>query len=443
MSAALAYQVEIWPDYQPRKAFHSFHERRQRWAALVCHRRAGKTVACVGELVGRAMATGKANARYAYIAPYYSQAKQVAWDYLKRMVLPLEAEVRESELSVKLPHNGAVIRLYGADNPDALRGIYLDGVVLDEYADTKPSLWGAVIRPLLTDRRGWAVFIGTPKGRNAFYEIVDHARNNDDWFDLTLKASSSGLLHPDELADAQRTMSEDQYNAEFECSFDAAIIGAYWGKEMRIALEEGRICDVAYDPAVPVETAWDIGYTDSVAIWFFQRVRGEKHFIDHYENNGHDVEHYASVLHGKGYKYAEHWLPHDARAKTFAAKGKSVIEQLIELGIKATIGPELSRQDGIQAARMILPACWFDRTRCMDGLEHLRQYRRQWDEDRKMFGPDPAKTPHNHTADAFRYAAIAMRDGDARPKPAPKPRFLNEMTLDELWQTTPKGRQRI
>src|SRR5207237_3499757 len=131
--------------------------------------------------------------------PYYTQAKQVAWDYLKRMVAPLGAEARESELAVILPDNGAVIRLFGADNPDALRGIYLDGVVLDEYADTKPSLWGAVIRPLLADRRGWAVFIGTPKGRNAFFDIVNHARNSDEWYDLTLKASESGLLHSDEL----------------------------------------------------------------------------------------------------------------------------------------------------------------------------------------------------------------------------------------------------
>jgi hypothetical protein len=426
-------------DYQPRDAFMPFHERTNRWAALVCHRRAGKTVACVGELVCRALYTLKQNARFAYIAPYYSQAKQVAWDYLKRMVAPLGAEARESELAVILPGNKATIRLYGADNPDALRGIYLDGVVLDEYADTKPSLWGAVIRPLLADRRGWAVFIGTPKGRNAFFDIVDHARKSEDWFDLTLKASESGLLHPDELADAQRTMSEDQYNAEFECSFDAAIMGAYWGKEMRLALEMGRICDVPYDPAVPVETAWDIGRTDSTAIWFFQRVRGEKHFIDHYETNGEDIEHYATVLAEKPYKYAEHWLPHDARAKTLASGGKSVIEQLFALGIEGTIGAELSRQDGIQAARMVLAVSYFDRTKCMDGIEHLRQYRRQWDDDRKMFGPDPAKTPHNHTADAFRYAAIAMRDGDARPKEKEKPRFLNEMTIDELWSKTPRA----
>lgn len=436
-------EVHLRIDYKPREAFKAFHARSQRWAALVCHRRAGKTVACVGELVGRAVATPKQNARYAYIAPYYSQAKQVAWDYLKRMVAPLGAEARESELAVILPDNGATIRLFGADNPDALRGIYLDGVVLDEYADTKPSLWGAVIRPLLADRRGWAVFIGTPKGRNAFYEIVDQARNNADWFDLTLKASESGLLHSEELIDAQRTMSEDQYNAEFECSFDAAILGAYWGKEMRIALEMGRICDVNYDPAVPVETAWDIGRTDSTAIWFFQRVRGEKHFIDHYEDNGADIADVAKVLADKSYKYGEHWLPHDARAKTFAANGKSVIEQLFALGVRGQIVPELSRQDGIQAARMIFPVVWFDRTRCMDGIEHLRQYSRQWDEDRKMFGPDPKKSPHNHSADAFRYAAIAMRDGDALPKPKAKLRFFGEMTIDELWANTPKGRARI
>jgi len=426
-------------DYQPREVFEPFHARAQRWAALVCHRRAGKTVACVGELVIRAVRTGKENARYAYIAPFYSQAKSVAWDYLKRIVAPLGAEVRESELSVKLPHNGALIRLYGADNPDALRGIYLDGVVLDEYADTKPSLWGAVLRPLLADRCGWAVFIGTPKGRNAFFDIVDHSRRSEDWFDLTLKASTSGLLRLSELEDAKRTMSEDQYNAEFECSFDAAIVGAYWGKELRVALENDRICDVPYDPAVPVETAWDIGRSDSTAIWFYQRVRGEKHFIDHYETNGEDIAHYADVLNSKPYKYSDHWLPHDARAKTLASNGKSVVEQLFALGIKGKIVPSLSRQDGIQAARMVLPVCWFDREKCQDGLEHLRQYKRQWDEDRKMFGPDPAKSPHNHSADAFRYAAISMRDGDARPAKPAKPRFFNDVSLDELWAKTPRA----
>jgi phage terminase large subunit len=427
-------------DYTLRTAFAPLHSMNERWAALVCHRRAGKTVACVGELVIRAIKAGKKDARYAYIAPYYSQAKQIAWDYLKRIVAPIGADIMESELSVGLP-NGARIRLYGADNPNALRGIYLDGVILDEYADMRPSVWGAVIRPLLTDRKGWAVFIGTPKGRNEFYEIIDHARKSEDWYDLTLKASESGLLAKEELTDAARTMSEDQYEAEFECSFDAAILGAYWGKEMRIALDQGRICDVEYDPATPVETAWDLGYSDDTAIWFFQRVRGEKRFIDHYEANGQDIAHYADVLAKRGYKYGKHWLPHDARAKTLSSNGKSTVEQLFALGIKGTIAPMLSVQDGVQAARMIFPACWFDRTKCADGIESLRQYQRKFDEDRKAFRDVPLHDWTSHSADAFRMAAVSMRDGDARPKPAPKPRFLNEMSLDELWSKTPSGRE--
>lgn len=213
---------------------------------------------------------------------------------------------------------------------------------------------------------------------------------------------------------------------------------------MRQAADEGRICDVAYDPGVPVETAWDLGYSDDTAIWFFQRVRGEKRFIDHYAASGEDIAHYAGVLAAKPYRYGDHWLPHDALAKTLASGGKSTVEQLWAQGVKGKVVPRLSVQDGIQAGRLIFPACWFDRTRCADGLESLRQYQREWDEDRRVFKATPRHDFTSHDADAFRMAAVAMRDGDAGPKPKPKPRFLNDMTLDELWQRTANGgRQRL
>ena len=156
--------------YRPRPIFADFHERKQRWSIVIAHRRAGKTVACINDLIIKAGLENKPNGRYAYIAPYHSQAKSIAWDYLLRYSQPLYRKHNQSELWVELV-NGSRIRLFGADNPDALRGMYLDGVILDEYADMKPSVWGSVLRPLLSDRAGWAVFIGTPKGHNAFYDI--------------------------------------------------------------------------------------------------------------------------------------------------------------------------------------------------------------------------------------------------------------------------------
>lgn len=188
---------------------------------MVCHRRAGKTVASVNELIKGAALCDRPNPRFAYIAPLYKQAKDIAWTYLKQGVVPLVkygAAIHESELRVDLP-NGGRVKLYGADNPDALRGIYLDGVVLDEPAQIDPTLWPEVLRPALSDRLGWGVFVGTPKGRNAFYNVWREAEKNDDWFTLMLKASETGLLLDTELQAAREMMTEQQYRQEFECSF--------------------------------------------------------------------------------------------------------------------------------------------------------------------------------------------------------------------------------
>ena len=207
--------------YSPREQFLPFHERTQRFASLVCHRRAGKTVAAVNDLIRGAALCDKPNPRFAYIAPFYKQAKDIAWTYLRQGVAPLieyGASIHESELRVDLPNRGRV-RLYGADNPDSLRGIYLDGVVLDEPAQIDPTLWPEILRPALADRMGWGVFVGTPKGRNAFYEIWRSAQKSGDWYTLLLRASETGLLPEGELAAAREAMTDAQYRQEFECSF--------------------------------------------------------------------------------------------------------------------------------------------------------------------------------------------------------------------------------
>src|SRR5947209_1882113 len=353
---------ELIIDYTPRTQFGAFHRRTERFACIVTHRRAGKTVACVHDLLAGALSCPRLRPRFAYLAPQLKQAKTVAWDYLRHAVVPLRGRgtiVNMSELRVDCA-NGAQVRLHGADNPDALRGIYLDGVVLDEYADMDPRVWSEVIRPALADRQGWATFIGTPRGRNNFFEMWRRANSEPGWFSLMLKASETGLIPESELALARRDLSEEQYAQEFECSFEAAIVGAYYGKLMAQAEAAKHITGVPYDPAALVWTAWDLGIRDATAIWFAQIVGREMRIIDYYEASGVDLGHYVRELATRPYLYAGHIVPHDARAKELGT-GKSRLEVLESLGLKnITLAPLHRIEDGINAVRVFLPKCWFD-----------------------------------------------------------------------------------
>ncbi len=414
---------EVVIPYSPREQFLALHQRPQRWAIAVCHRRAGKTVACINELLKGALSCELPEPRFAYLAPYYSQAKDVAWSYLKRFTQPIPGSAPfEYELRVDLPNAGRV-RLYGADNYDRLRGLYLDGIVLDEYGDIDPRAWQEVIRPALSDRKGWAIFIGTPKGRNHFSDLWERALKDDGWFTLMLKASETGLLSPQELADARKTMTEDQFQAEYECSFQAAVVGAYYGREMTQAESEKRITSAPWQPQLPVYTAWDLGIGDSTAIWMVQLVGREVHLIDYMENSGVGLDWYARELDRKPYKYGEHILPHDAKARELGT-GKTRQETLDSLGLRnMRILPQQSAEDGINAARLLLPSCYFDAAKCERGINALRNYRRAWDEKLKAFKSGALHDWSSHGADAFRYLAMAnlkANDGWSKPIPYPK-----------------------
>lgn len=393
---------------------------------MVIHRRGGKTVASINELQKRAIENTRKwpPPKYAYIAPFYNQAKRIAWGYAKHYADPIPGrEFNESELKITYP-TGAELRLFGADNPDSLRGDYLDGVVPDEYADWAPSVWPLVVRPMLSDYQGWAAFIGTPKGRNGFYDLHKAAEADpENWFTMTLRASESGLIAPDELADLRRGMSADQFAQEFECDFDAAILGAYFGKEIAAAEREGRICDVPYEPELPVHTAWDLGIGDSTAIWFFQVGYNEVRVIDHYENHGQALPHYASVLASKPYRYGDDYVPHDARVRELGT-GRTRVETLVALGRKPKLVPDHKIGDGIEAARMTLPSCWFDAVKCRAGVDALRQYQKDYDEKKRDFRDVPRHDWTSHTADAFRYLSMAWRALAVRPGPPPPPKQL-------------------
>ena len=435
--------LEVEMDYCPRPIFEDFHDRTERWAVIVAHRRAGKTVLCINDLIYRALIEDKPEGRYAYVAPYMSQAKTIAFDYLLRYARPVMARSNQAELWVELI-NGARIRLFGADNPDSLRGLYLDGVVLDEYADMKPSIFGAVIRPLLADRKGWATFIGTPKGHNAFWEVYTNACQDKSWKVKVLRASQTGLLSKEELEDAAKTMTQDQYLQEFECDFESAILGAYYGKEMRQLTDGGRITEIEYEPLFPVHTAWDLGYSDDTAIWWFQVVHGEIRCLDYHSSNGQPVAFYAGIIEARekerGYVYGTHWLPHDARAKTLSSN-RSVIEQLGDkIPLKSIkIAPNLKLQDGIQAVRLALTRTWFDH-KCNDGIECLRQYQREYDEDKKVFRDKPRHDWTSHGADAFRYLALTWKEENKIVTKDTPIRGLSvgqtDVTLNEMWKET-------
>jgi len=392
-------------DYQPREQFLDFHQRNERFAAMVVHRRAGKTVAAIHDIVIKALRTTKKQPRYAYVAPFYSQAKSIAWTYLKDAVRGFAIEMRESELSVTLP-NGAVIRLFGADNPDTLRGLYFDGIVLDEFGDFRPKLYGEVILPTIADRQGWLLAIGTPKGKNnAFYQICQRAKYSEEWYFKELKASTSGLLPQSELDLMREQMSPEQYDQEFEISFSAALIGTYYSTQINMMEKEGRIDKkYDYDPNFPVYTASDIGITDSTVFWFWQPRPDGICVFDMEHSNGKPIQYYTDMLKHKPYEYETVWLPHDARAKSLQT-GKSTVEQILAAGLPCRIVPMLKVQHGIDAVRATFPNIYMN-PRVEYGIEALRVYRRKYDEVNKVFLDKPLHDWASDFADGFRYMCL-------------------------------------
>ena len=396
-------------DYQPRGLQKEYHERKERHAINVCHRRFGKTVMVINDLVRDAIRCPSRNPRVAYIAPLYRQAKSVAWDYVQYYTRAIPGMTyNQAELRADFP-NGARFSLYGADNPDSLRGIYLDAVALDEYAQMSERLWGEVIRPALTDRKGRATFIGTPMGPNAFFDLYQKHRTSEDWYVRIHRASETGYVPADELEAARSQMSEEQYAQEFECSWSAAVQGSYYGRLIEDAERQGRLKSVNADPGYKVDTWWDLGMGDSTAIWFTQRVGPEMRILDYYEASGEALSHYAGVLTEKAQQrkwlYGTHVVPHDAKVRS-SDSGNTRVETLANLGIKVHVMPQAKVEDGIEAVRRMLPNCWFDDMHCRRGIDALRQYRAEYDEVRRTFRLKPVHDWASHGADAFRYGAM-------------------------------------
>lgn len=404
--------AQIVIPYKPRPQFEPYHNRTERFAKVVAHRRFGKTVGTINDTIRAATSNTRQYPppRYSYVAPTYTQAKDVAWGYLKHFSAPIPGiKTSESELWVEYP-GGSRIRLYGADNYDRLRGLYNDGVVIDEPAQMDPRAWPEVIRPTLSDYHGWATFIGTPAGRDWFYKIDrdDAGGELPEWFRLTLKASETQIIGAEELQSLKTGLSEEQFAQEFECSFDAAVIGAYYGKLMQQAQDDKRITGVPYEPTSQVWTAWDLGIRDATAIWFAQTVGKEIRIIDYYESSGADLAHYVGQIRDRKYGYAGHIVPHDAQAKELGT-GKSRLEVLESLGLNnITVAPMHRVEDGINGVRVFIPKCWFDEKKCARGIDAMKLYRAEYDDKLQALKPRPVHDWTSHAADAFRYLAMTL-----------------------------------
>jgi len=388
MSAEARYAAEMEAKDQPRKVvipytprrhFVALHNSTKRWKFVVAHRRAGKSVAAINEMIKRALENTRTDPppRYAYVGPSFDQTKDLIWGYLKHFAGQIPGvEFREGDLMCVLP-NGASIRLYGgAAAYERMRGLYFDGIMLDEYPLLHPAVFSTVVRPCLADYRGWAIISGTSNGDDHFADLRNKNINNAAWEIFSIPVTQTDALHPDEVKEMTADMSPEEYAREMLCSFDAPVEGSYYGDLINDAMEEKRITKVPYQPQLQVHTAWDLGIDDATAVWFFQVVGRSIHLINYKEWTGKGLPDIWRDINAMGYNLGTILGPHDIKARELGT-GKSRIEVLAELSGYMPMAVDLHRvEDGIEATRSLLKICYWDEENCELGLSALKNYHR-------------------------------------------------------------------
>ena len=404
--------MHIQLDYTPRKHQAELHNLldKHRFAVLNCHRRFGKTVCILNHLIKSALTNPLPNPRYAYVAPTYKQAKSIAFDYIKQFTAKIPGtSYNETELRCDLP-NGSRITLLSGEAGDSLRGLFLDGVCIDETAQIEPSLWNEILRPALSDRKGFCYFIGTPAGmQNFFYDIYQYAMSDPKWLAYTAPVSRTKIIDQEELDAAAAQMGVSKYKQEFECDWIANIEGSLYGNIIKNLEQKNQLTKIAYDPGLLVHTAWDLGVDDSTAIIFYQQLGNQILIIDYYENNREGLPHYVQMIKDKDYVFGEHFAPHDIEVTEFSS-GKTRREVAYQLGIRFKILPKLPLEDGIHSLKMVLPKCWFDIDNTKSLITALRHHHRKFNEKMRMFSNKPIKDWSSHACDAARYMALAINE---------------------------------
>lgn len=418
-----SYQTSLWDylDNGGKRACVIWHRRSGKddvalnWAARAAHRRVGE---------------------YWHMLPEAAQGRKVVWDAVsphtgrKRIDQAFPVEIRdrtrEQDMVIQFK-NGSLWRVVGSDNYESLLGSTPAGVVFSEWALADPNAW-AFLRPILMENGGWAIFITTPRGTNHAKTTYDLAKEEAGWFAQVLTASETGVFTQDQLSTELRELQHDYgieegsalFEQEYNCSFESALVGSYYGPYLNRMAKSGRIGNVPIDRGVMVHTAWDLGISDSTAIWFVQCVGKERRLVDYHEASGVGLDEYARILTEKqkehGWTYGTHYFPHDIAHRELGNKGLSRADTLESLGIKPKVVPASNVNDGINAVRRVLDCAWVDEKRCERGLNALRNYQRAWNEKMKMFSDAPLHNWASHGADALRTFASGYKDPKEKTK---------------------------
>lgn len=399
------YQLPFWEAMKEGK----------KRAVLVWHRRAGKEKTCWNYMIMKAC---QKPGVYYYFFPHFSQGRKILWDgidkdgfrFLDHIPKELIAgSPNSTEMKIRL-HNGSLIQVIGTNNIDSIVGTNPVGCIFTEYSLQDPTAW-QLIRPILAENKGWAVFNFTPRGANHGKEIYDMANNNPDWYCQLLTVDDTTVLTPEDIEkERQAGMSEDFIQQEFYCSFTLGIEGAYYAQYIQEARDEDRIGNIPWNKQARVYTSWDLGYGDSCSIIFYQISGQEIHVIDYYENHGEGLPHYAGVLKDKPYIYGDHFAPHDIESHAFSS-GLSAKEVGASLGLKFITLPtlKLRLEDGIEALRGVFPRLWIDAEKCKYLIKCLENYRKEFDTRLEVYKDRPRHDKYSHGADAARYMAIAIK----------------------------------
>jgi hypothetical protein len=403
-------------------------------AMAVWHRRAGKDEVCLHHTMVQMM---RRPGNYWHCLPEYQMGRKAIWTAInansgKRRIDEVFPDayrdtVSDNEMFLRMK-NGSTWQVVGSDRYDATLGGGVAGIVYSEWALSNPSAW-AYHRPMLVENGGWACFITTPRGHNHAKALFDHAQASPDWFSELLTARDTGALSDEQLADALKEymalygqdVGRAQFEQEYLCSWNAAILGAFYALEMAQVRSEERIAEISAIDR-PVHRAWDLGVSDDTSIWWFQAVGAQLFILDHYSASGVGLEHYADVIAERerrhGWVQGDDFVPHDAKIKEWGS-GRTRVETMQRMGLRPLLVPYASIADGINAVRRTLPLCVFH-PRCEDGINALEQYRREWDDQRKAFRASAVHDWTSHPSDAFRYLSLSWRPAPIKPVRQPQ-----------------------
>lgn len=428
-------------------------------AVWVMHRRGGKDSTMINQATKMAL---KRVGTYWHMLPSLRQGRKVIWEAIDKsgrrvidQAIPPEIRKKDpnhSDMKIELK-NGSIIQIVGSDNYDSLVGSNPVHVTFSEWSLTRPSAWD-YLRPILLENEGTASFIYTPRGKNHGWDLYQVAKKNPKWFCALMTIEDTKALPLDFLDEERNSgMPEERIQQEYYCDFTANMVGSYYGELLRAIEDRGDYCEFNHE-IDEVQTHWDIGFTDSTAIWFWRinKFTGEVEIIDCYEAHGLPVSHYIDVLYNRPYRYTRHWLPHDANDSRFRyATGMSIREQLMQTNLPIAITPKLSLEDGIQAARKTLQSKIKFHSRVKQGWAALENYHREYDEDTKTFAQRPEHDWSSHFADAFRYMSVTLNAAKLLSESSEnqqKSRIIQlpsreEMTLDELWEHRDRNSRRV